>query len=290
MSSEEIKPTYIGNNENLVFIVPKELFTMKVTPKKKIDANIAKEFSKYIRGAFKGLQLAMKTRLGNENNIKTETSPEFWENFEKKARDMDIDFIGYTPVVESYIFKNLKIYGKNVIVLGMEMKWDKIKIAPSVFTAIEVFRVYVELGDKTIELTNYLKEQGYKSEAHHPFGGKLLFPAHAVTANLGIKGGNGLTLTPEFGLRQRWSIISTDAEIPKTPKRDFSELEEFCKNCRACIKNCLGGAAFEKPIENRDGKYKIYTHIDRPKCIESLLNNNYCSICLKVCPLGHPKK
>lgn len=30
----------------------------------------------------------------------------------------------------------------------------------------------------------------------------------------------------------------------------------------------------------------IFTHIDRAKCMESLLNNNYCSNCLKVCPQG----
>jgi len=48
-----------------------------------------------------------------------------------------------------------------------------------------------------------LQEQGYKSEAHHPFGGKLLFPEHAVAAKLGIKERNGLVITPEFDPRQR---------------------------------------------------------------------------------------
>lgn len=254
---------------------------------RKIDPKVEKEFSGYIQGTFKGFQIAKKTKEGNENNIKTETTPEFWENFEKKARGMGIDLIGYTPVDPNYIFKNLKIYGKNAIVLGMEMIWENIKTAPSVFCGLEAFRVYKELGDKTIELTNYLKEQGYKAEAHHPFGGKLLFTAHAVAANLGIMGRNGLILTPEFGLRQRWAIISTDAEIPETSNRDFSEMKEFCETCGACVKNCKGGAAFETPIEKQGG---IITHIDRSKCAISLVTNNYCSVCLKVCPHGVPKK
>jgi ferredoxin len=287
LASDDIKPTYVGNNENLVFIVPKELFSMKVSPEKTLDPQDAKEFSNYIRGTFKGFAIANKTKLGNENNLKTETNPKFWENFEKKAKAIGVDLIAYTPVDPNYIFKNLKIYGKNAIVLGQEMKWEKINTAPDIQCGIEAFRVYEELGKKTIELTNFLKSEGYKSEAHHPFGGKLLFTAHAVAANLGIMGRNGLILTPEYGPRQRWSIISTDADIPETTKKDFSEMIEYCKKCGDCVKSCRGGAAYEEPIK-KEGN--IITHIDRSKCIQSLINNNYCSVCLSVCPQGHPKK
>jgi len=282
----EIDPTYTGKNEGLVFIVPKELFTMKM--EKKIDREVAKEFSGYIRGTFKGFQLANKSKLGNENNTKTETSPEFWKDFEKKARDLGVDLIGYTPVNENYIFKNLKIYGKNAIVLGQEMIWERIKTAPSVHCGLEAFRVYKELGDKVIELTNYLKEQGYKSEAHHPFGGKLLYTYHAVAAGLGGVGMNGLVITPEFGPRQRWGIITTDADIPDVSEEKLKEMETFCKKCGACIKNCKGGATLEEPIEKVEGS-GIITRIERKKCVDSLINNNNCSVCLKVCSLGHPK-
>ncbi len=280
MSDAGIEPTYVGKNENLVFIVPKELFNMSLGPAEVLDRDSAKLFSKYIRGTFKGFQQARKTKYGNENNKKTKTSPEFWEKFEKKAKELNIDLIGYTPVNENYIFKNFKVYGINAIILSMEMKWDKIKTAPGAVCEIEVFRVYKELGDVTIELTEYLKDIGYKSEAHHPFGGKLLFGPHAVTANLGIMGRNGLILTPEFGPRQRWSIITTDAEIPKTKERDFSELKDFCEKCGACVRECKGGSVFETPIEKKNG---VITHIDRSKCIQSILDNNYCSFCLRIC-------
>jgi len=287
MTEIDIEPTYIGKNAGLVFKVPKELFSMSMGPAEKVDREVAKEFSKYLRGTFKGFQDARKTKYGNENNSKTETLPEFWNEFEEKAREMDIDLIGYTPVLENFIFKDLKVYGRNAIVLGMEMKWDKIKMAPSAICEMECFRVYKILGDATIELTNYLKEQGYKSEAHHPFGGKMLFPPHAVAANLGIKGQNGLIVTPEFGPRQRWSMISTDAEIPTITKKDFSDIENFCKNCGVCIRNCKGKAAYENAIEKVSGS-GIITHIERSKCIQSLLTNNYCSVCLKMCPKSKP--
>jgi len=285
MEKEKVEPTYIGENEDLVFIVPKELFTMKLSTEQKLDRETAKEYSRYLTGTFKGFQKANKTKYQNGDNNKTETTPEFWIEFENLARENGIALIGYTPVLKNYIFKNLPIVGKNAIIFGMEMDWEKIKTAPSMHVSIESFRVYYELGEKTIELTRFLQEKGYRTEAHHPFGGKLLFTAHAVAAGLGIKGQNGLIISPEFGLRQRWSAITTDANIPETKKVDLSDMEDFCENCGTCVKSCLGGAIYEEPIEKvKDSG--IFTHIDRAKCMESLLNNNYCSYCLKVCPQG----
>ena len=279
------EPTFVGSNDNLVLIVPKELFTMKLNSEQKLDPKTAKEFSNYLSGTFKGFQAANKTKYNNGNNEKKETTPEFWADFEKRAIDEGVDLIGYIPVQESYIFKDLPIIGKNAIVLGMEMKWNMIKDAPGINCGIESFRVYYELGKITIKLAEYLQDKGYRTEAHHPFGGKLLFTAHAVAANLGYMGRIGLIVTPEFGPRQRWSIITTDADIPKTKKRDFSEMEDFCESCGACIENCIGGATYDQPIHKGEDA-EIITHIDRNKCIESMLTNNYCSNCLKVCPQG----
>ncbi len=285
MQNEKIDPTYIGHNDGCEFIMPKKLFQMKL--KGVIPPKDLKTFSRYIRKTIIGFDIARKTKYGNKNKTKTATTPEFWENFEKKAKQLGADLIGYTTVNENYIFKNLTVYGKNAIVLGMELDWEQIKTAPSYFCAIEAFRVYKELGDIVIELTNYLQEQDYKAEAHHPFGGKLLFPYHAVAANIGIIGQLGLLVTPEFGPRQRIGIITIDADIPlNRKKRDFSEIEEFCNNCGACIKSCK--AALEEPVEKIKGS-GVISRIDRSECIERLIDDNYCSICLKICSLGHPK-
>jgi hypothetical protein len=64
-------------------------------------------FSKYIRGTFKGFQQARKTKYGNENNKKIETTPDFWEKFEKIAKELNVDLIGYTPVNENYMERML---------------------------------------------------------------------------------------------------------------------------------------------------------------------------------------
>ena len=80
--SGNLKPTYVGKNDGLVFVVPQELFTMGVESEK-IEKEAAKNFSKYLRGTFKGFEKARKSKYGNENNTKTETSQEFWHDFEK---------------------------------------------------------------------------------------------------------------------------------------------------------------------------------------------------------------
>ncbi|MFO8020197.1 MAG: reductive dehalogenase domain-containing protein [Promethearchaeia archaeon] len=277
-----IEPTFIGRNKDFQFVVPKKLFKLK-PPEEDIERATARKFSKYLRGTFKGFQNARETKYHNKSNTKTRTEDGFWKEFEKEAHSLGIDLIGYTAVREEFVFYDLKVYGKNAIILGMEMKWEEIKKAPSVFCEIECFRVYYKLGEITIQLTEFLKGKGYKSEAHHPFGGKLLYPPHAVSAHLGIMGRNGLVITPEFGPRQRWSIITTDAEIPEPPVKDFNEMKKFCKQCESCIRNCKGGAAHENPIKKDWGQI---THINRSKCIQSILDNNYCSVCLKICPQG----
>jgi epoxyqueuosine reductase QueG len=124
-------------------------------------------------------------------------------------------------------------------------------------------------------------------EAHHTFGGKILFPPHTVAAGLGIMGRNGLIITPEFGPRQKWTIISTDREILKRDKPNLAPLEEYCKDCGTYVKGCKGGATYEIPIHHEDSP--VISQIDRSKCIDSLINNNYCYYCLKICPHGNPK-
>ena len=53
--NEEIKPTYIGSNKNLIYIESKELYEMKMSPEMKANPEVVKELVKYFRGTMKGL-------------------------------------------------------------------------------------------------------------------------------------------------------------------------------------------------------------------------------------------
>jgi len=60
------------------------------------------------------------------------------------------------------------------------------------------------------------------------------FDYAAVAAGLGEIGLNGLFLSPEFGSRQRFHMILTDAEIEETPIFDGS----ICDRCGKCAESC----------------------------------------------------
>jgi epoxyqueuosine reductase QueG len=57
----------------------------------------------------------------------------------------------------------------------------------------------------------------------------------AVCAGLGEVGWNNITLTPQFGPRQRFVSIITEADLTPTPMYDGPAL---CDRCKLCAKNC----------------------------------------------------
>ncbi|MGI5868382.1 MAG: hypothetical protein ACOX9C_02915 [Kiritimatiellia bacterium] len=70
--------------------------------------------------------------------------------------------------------------------------------------------------------------------------------AHA--AGLGSVGKGGFFLTPEYGHRQRFALVLTDAALDGDPVADL----DFCNDCNACLDACplsalrdAGGATFE---------------------------------------------
>jgi len=82
----------------------------------------------------------------------------------------------------------------------------------------------------------------------------------AQAAGLGETGLSGLFLTPEFGPRQRFAILVSDAEL----KADEPFKPYICKDCNACVAGCplealddsqsqpYGLAGYESPVAARD--------------------------------------
>ena len=64
------------------------------------------------------------------------------------------------------------------------------------------------------------------------------FRVAAYLAGLGEFGWSRVFLTPEFGPRQRFAIMLTDAELEPDPIFEG----HICDRCMECVKNCHGGA------------------------------------------------
>ncbi len=80
---------------------------------------------------------------------------------------------------------------------------------------------------RAAELSDGSGDRGWVGDMCHYYA--------AVCAGLGEVGWQNICLTPEFGPRQRFVSIITDAELTATPMYDGPAL---CDRCKLCAKNC----------------------------------------------------
>ena len=114
-----------------------------------------------------------------------------------------------------------------------------------------------------IAASNIWRYTGYK-DLKVDFAPDLAHRYAAVAAGLAEIGWSGLALSPEFGPRQRWVSIVTEAELVPTPMYTGDPL---CDRCMACVENCpvdafrkevkrinkleIGGQTYEFPDTNK---------------------------------------
>lgn len=75
---------------------------------------------------------------------------------------------------------------------------------------------------------------------------------------------NGIAFSKEFGSRQRFHMILTDAEIESTPLLE----DDVCNGCRACADSCPLGAVSKDEYDEIEicGKKFVVGKIDYSKC------------------------
>lgn len=102
--------------------------------------------------------------------------------------------------------------------------------------SFKIARMLDDLGYKTVPIasSNIWRYRGYKEmdavfapDISHIYGG--------VCAGLGELGWNGLCITPEYGARNRFISIITEAELTPTP---LYSGEKICDMCGECIRHC----------------------------------------------------
>lgn len=102
--------------------------------------------------------------------------------------------------------------------------------------SFKIGRMLDDLGYKTVPLasSNIWRYRGYK-EMDAVFAPDISHIYSAVAAGLGELGWNGLCITPEYGTRNRFISIITEAELTPTPLYNGPKL---CDMCGECIRNC----------------------------------------------------
>ena len=87
-------------------------------------------------------------------------------------------------------------------------------------------------------------------------------------------------LSKQFGPRNRFAAITTDAPVRLTEFKDLG-VDKVCNSCMRCVKACPTGALVPYKINWRGTlRWKIHER----RCFKNYIENNACGICLNVCP------
>ena len=198
---------------------------------------------------------------------------------------------------------------KSVIVVGKRLSDATVETTPSRMFDTLYFAVNGFIDQLILRITDTLVREGYQGVGvgPHSLDGKQLrgdiSQKHAaVAAGLGRFGLQSLVLTPEFGPRQRWGTVITDAPLKlDTPLEENPCRPETCgqiclTSCPAKVFSPRDNGKISDP-DSLPGGLWYYWNIDRFACSAYRAERkkelgwvteggHACAICMKVCPAG----
>ncbi|HUT52752.1 MAG TPA: 4Fe-4S dicluster domain-containing protein [bacterium] len=200
------------------------------------------------------------------------------------AKSVGYGLCGFTRIDRRFIAEGRddKFPYDAAVVLGMEMDRGLLEEVPFPGRRLFDFEVYVESGRRVFEVARFIRSRGYRCHARVPFDGWVKYPPHAIMAGLGELGAQGVVITKEYGPRQRWTMISVDADLDPDEPVDLG-MAEYCDQCMICVNACPGRAITRERIWWR-GVLKRKNNDAR--CFPIFRKYEGCGICLKVCPIN----
>ena len=210
-----------------------------------------------------------------------------------------VDLVGVTPS-ESFDHEppglcpsSLLTGAKSVIVLGSQLN-DSIISNVTTDDSAEGISFQVLLTDHQDTVRRILSEIAYRvgrllTRAGYRWrhvgdqldkrdlSGTMSNKHAAILAGLGVWGRHSMVLTPQFGPRQYFCSVVTDAEIDGLPVA--TPHAHPCTGCGLCIRECPAHAISQPPA---DRPYAI----DRFRCAMYMSGAGGCNLCLARCPAG----
>jgi len=234
-----------------------------------------------------------RNKTVNKDTYKNIDASKLWDELNEYAREKwGIGKIGFTEIPRDLIFQGNHILFKFALVFIDEMRKDRIDDAPHGLSGFETIRIYNHLGKAVLDIAEFLRNKGIKTQANHPLGGLVSFVPLAGKAGLGWQGMNGLLVTPEFGIRQRIAAIYIEHPIfqftDKVPL-EHQWIEDYCKTCKRCQTECPPDAIRDEKVIYNDQVPtigRLSRGIDPIKCHPMFAKFVGCSVCVKVCPFS----
>ena len=228
----------------------------------------------------------LKQPLENINNTKNNLNKTKVDAFYSKSiKNSIFDKVGVTKFKSIWCFKGVKVFFKNIVILGFKHNYENIKLAPLPEGGLEVMRQYKRAAYGAKYFSNWLRKNGWDAEPlTGPMSGKITMIPPAIEAGFGELGKHGSIINPEFGSNFRLSAVLTDCPLQYTQKKKY-EIDEFCLNCKVCENECPPDAiSKEKKTVRGDKKW----YVDFDKCLPFFNEHQGCGICIAVCPWSKP--
>jgi ferredoxin len=175
----------------------------------------------------------------------------------------------------------------HALVFAVEMKEEMVGSAPLQPVVVDSSRQYVEAAKIALTVANYIRTLGWPARAHIDGNYRLVMPPLAADAGLGEVGRLSLLITPGYGPRVRLGAVTTSLRLPQDKPINFG-VDDFCRHCLKCARNCPSRAISLGDTEPIRGTR--YWKIDPESCFEYWLRaGTDCGICVAVCPYSHPR-
>lgn len=186
---------------------------------------------------------------------------------------------------------------ESVVVLGMIVLQPVLNTTPSTIYSKHYDTINECLNAAAYQVSKFLKNSGYESTyfpetdsykvlwRQYEAGFQKFVPsfnhmAAAEAAGLGKRGVCGVVLTREYGPKQRWISVITEAPLERG-KPFYGEvcLEKIKPNtCQRCIKSCPIGAI---SVDGGTDVRRCWIYWNQLRDMGSA-----CGICIKSCPVG----
>ena len=134
--------------------------------------------------------------------------------------------------------------------------------------SFRIGRMLDDLGYATVPIasSNIWRYRGYQ-DLDAAFSPDMSHIYAGVCAGLGELGWNGLCITPEYGARNRFISIITEAELTPTPLYSGKKL---CDMCGECVRNCPTNA-YKKEVNGTkdvvvEGKHHVFCNKNLWRC------------------------
>ncbi len=218
----------------------------------------------------------------------------------KAALFFGAEMVGITKLDPRWVYKDIDISHKYVIVVAVPHTRSLNNTAPSHFAWTSVGDVYSRLKFITTQLADFICGLGYDAmyrETLH-WNPEMLMVPIAIDAGLGEFARNGRVLSPEFGINMRLKAVTTDLPLRVDKPISFG-VHKFCMACESCATFCPANAIpFGSPTEtppsslfNNPGFRKWYVRADRCLTFWAVNKKKWLSCggrCMVVCPWNKP--